>query len=180
MGLYEILSRFKRHSSEVELTAAFAELAPHFIYGGYIKVNDAYRVYIRSVGPYEEPYLPLMSVYVHSSGFDITFENGEQGYRASALIREYSVYDEGQGRFIPLTPKGALRDERVSWLKYFLNGFPLDGRPGIVWVDEARCQRRPLVQCRRLRTYVVKDGMRTRDTRLWRFRDDDELCLPTG
>ena len=46
MTLFEHLSNFKRHSSEEKLTAAFEKLAPHFIYGGYIKVNDAYRVYI--------------------------------------------------------------------------------------------------------------------------------------
>lgn len=123
MTLYEHLSNFKRHSSVEELTATFEKLASHFIYGGYIKVNDAYRVYIRTVefyyhdesdkpdaikdpimyhrnhtkedieGPYEEPYLPLMSIYMHSSGYDITFENEEQEYRASVLIREYSIYD---------------------------------------------------------------------------------------
>ena len=49
MTLFEKLSEFKPCSSEEELTAAFAQLAPHFIYGGYIKVNDAYRVYIRTV-----------------------------------------------------------------------------------------------------------------------------------
>ena len=43
MTLFEHLSNFKRHSSEEKLTAAFEKLAPHFIYGGYIKVNDAYR-----------------------------------------------------------------------------------------------------------------------------------------
>lgn len=49
MTLFEHLSNFKRHSSEEKLTAAFEKLAPHFIYGGYIKVNDAYRVYIRTI-----------------------------------------------------------------------------------------------------------------------------------
>lgn len=43
MTLYECLSNFKRHSSVEELTATFKELALHFIYGGYIRVNDAYR-----------------------------------------------------------------------------------------------------------------------------------------
>ena len=69
-------------------------------------------------GPYEEPYLPLMSIYMHSSGYDITFENEEQEYRASALIREYSIYDVEQKEFLRLTSKGMFCDERVLYLKY--------------------------------------------------------------
>lgn len=186
MTLFEHLSDFKRYSSEKELTAAFQKLAPHFIYGGYIKVNNAYRVYIRSVEfyyhdesdkpdaikdpimyhrnhtseeteePYEEPYLPLMSIYMHSSGFDITFENEELEYRASALIREYSIYDVEQKKFIRLTSKGSFRDERVSYLMYYLNGFPLNGKPGIVWVDEEHFPQFNLLQNARKGVYNYK------------------------
>lgn len=209
MTLYEHLSNFKRHSSVEELTATFGRLASHFIYGGYIKVNDAYRVYIRTVefyyhdesnkpdaikdpimyhrnhtkeeigGPYEEPYLPLMSIYMHSSGYDITFENEEQEYRASALIREYSIYDVEQKEFLRLTSKGMFRDERVLYLKYYLNGFSLNGKPSIVWVDDEYCSQKQLLQCARLRTYVVKDGEKTSDKRQWRFKLNDDIWLPT-
>ena len=209
MTLHELLSGFKRHSSEEELTEAFAKLAPHFIYGGYIKVNDTYRVYIRSVEfyyhdesnkpdaikdaimyhrnhtsdeieePYEEPYLPLMSIYMHSSGYDITFENREQEYRASALIREYSIYDIEQKEFISLTSKGALRDERVSYLKYYLNGFSLEGKPSIVWIDDEHYPQKQLLQCARIRTYIIKDGEKSEDRRQWRFKLDEDIWLPT-
>ena len=185
-------------------------MAPHFVYGGYIKVNDAYRVYIRTIefyyhdesdkpdavkdaimyhrnhtseepeGAYEEPYLPLMSIYMHSSGYDITFENEKQEYRASGLIREYSIYDIGQNEFICLTSKRALRDERVSYLKYYLNGFSLDGNPGIVWVDDVHYPQKQLLQCTRLRTYVIKDGNKVEDTRKWRFKlNEEDVWLPT-
>lgn len=209
MTLYEHLSNFKRHSSVEELTATFGRLASHFIYGGYIKVNDAYRVYIRTIEfyyhdesnkpdaikdpimyhrnhtkeeigePYEEPYLPLMSIYMHSSGYDITFENEEQEYRASALIREYSIYDVEQKEFLRLTSKGMFRDERVLYLKYYLNGFSLNGKPSIVWVDDEYCSQKQLLQCARLRTYVVKDGEKTSDKRQWRFKLNDDIWLPT-
>ena len=209
MTLFEHLSNFKRHSSEKELTVAFEKLAPHFIYGGYIKVNDVYRVYIRTIefyyhderdkpdaikdpimyhrnhtkeeigGPYEEPYLPHMSIYMHSSGYDITFENEEQEYRASALIREYSIYDVEQKEFLRLTSKGMFRDERVLYLKYYLNGFSLNGKPSIVWVDDEYCSQKQLLQCARLRTYVVKDGEKTSDKRQWRFKLNDDIWLPT-
>lgn len=185
MTLFEHLSNFKRHSSEKELTVAFEKLAPHFIYGGYIKVNDVYRVYIRTVefyyhderdkpyaikdpimyhrnhtkeeigGPYEEPYLPHMSIYMHSSGYDITFENEEQEYRASALIREYSIYDVEQKEFLHLTSKGMFRDERVLYLKYYLNGFSLNGKPGIVWVDDEHFPQSNLLQNARKGVYII-------------------------
>ena len=49
MTLFEHLSLFKRPTSEEDLTKAFQELAPHFIYGGYIAVDDAYQIYIRTI-----------------------------------------------------------------------------------------------------------------------------------
>ena len=205
MTLFEKLSEFKPCSSEEELTAAFAQLAPHFIYGGYIKVNDAYRVYIRTVefyyhdesdrpgaikdpimyhrnGRYEEstvvPYFPIMTLNAHASGYDITFENAEQGYRASALIREFSVYDCVQGKFLPL--KGdKTRDDRVTYLYDYLNGFSLNGNPGIVWIDDEHFPQKELLQCARIRTYIVKDGKKVENTRQWRFKLNGDVWLPT-
>ena len=211
MTLYEHLSNFKRHSSIEELTDTFKNLASHFIYGGYIKVNDVYRVYIRTVefyyhdesnkpdaikdpimyhrnhtseetkDPYEEPYLPLMSIYMHSSGFDITFENEEQEYRASALIREYSIYDIEQKDFIPLTSKGAFRDERVLYLKYYLNGFSLNDRSSIVWVDDEHLPQENLLPNARKGVYIIKDGKRTteKDTRQWQYKLKGDIWLLT-
>ena len=49
MTLFEHLSAFKRPNSETELTEIFKNLAPHFIYGGYINVHDIYNIYIRTV-----------------------------------------------------------------------------------------------------------------------------------
>ena len=49
MTLFESLSNFERPGSEAELAACFKELALHFIYGGYINVNNRYRIYIRTV-----------------------------------------------------------------------------------------------------------------------------------
>lgn len=203
MTLFEHLSDFKRHSSEEELTAAFAELAPHFIYGGYIKVNDAYRVYIRTVEFYYHdesdqpdaikdpimyhrnsdanvnvPYFPVMTLNAHVSGYDITFENREQGYRASALIREYSIYDCRLNEFLQL--KNKMRDDRSTYLYDYLNGFSLNGEPCIAWIDDEHYPRKQLLQCARLRTYVIKDGEKTEDKRQWRFKLNDDIWLPTN
>lgn len=202
MTLYEHLSNFKRHSSEEELTAAFAKLAPHFIYGGYIKVNDAYRVYIRTVEFYYHdesnkpyaikdpimyhrnsnnnvnvPYFPIMTLNAHISGYDITFENREQEYRASALIREYSIYDCRLNDFLLL--KNKTRDDRSTYLYDYLNGFSLNGNPSIVWVDDEHYPQKQLIQSRRLRTDIVKDGKKTEDTRQWRFKLNEDIWLLT-
>ena len=174
-------------------------------------MNDAYRVYIRTIefyyhdesdkpdaikdpimyhrnhtkkeieGPYEEPYLPLMSIYMHSSGYDITFENEEQEYRASALIREYSIYDVEQKEFLRLTSKGMFRDERVLYLKYYLNGFSLNGKPGIVWVDDEHFPQSNLLQNARKGVYIIKDGKKTteKDKRQWSFKLNEDIWLPT-
>ena len=131
--------------------------------------------------PYEEPYLPLMSIYMHSSGYDITFENEEQEYRASALIREYSIYDVEQKEFLRLTSKGMFRDERVLYLKYYLNGFSLNGKPSIVWVDDEHFPQSNLLQNARKGVYIIKDGKKTteKDKRQWSFKLNEDIWLPT-
>lgn len=109
----------KDHSSVEKLTEAFAELAPYFLSGGYIKVREDYRVYPTTVEFYfhaetgvvkdpivyhrnnkyvdgDIPYFPLMTLHAHNSGYDITFENPEKEYRASVLIRAYQIWDINQ------------------------------------------------------------------------------------
>ena len=54
MSIYLISSALLQKKG---LTAAFEELLPHFIYGGYIKVNDAYRIYILLQYAYAPDYL---------------------------------------------------------------------------------------------------------------------------
>ncbi|MBR2195613.1 MAG: hypothetical protein IJ911_08360 [Salinivirgaceae bacterium] len=115
--LFDALTNFVKDvdsNIEVEkLEEKFNELARVFLYGGYIKVRNDYRVYIRTVEFYfhsekdgihdpivyhrnnryiegEVPYFPTMFLHAHASGFDITFEK-EGKYRASALIRSYVV-----------------------------------------------------------------------------------------
>lgn len=123
MKLIERLHQFEQKVTSIKkesaLTTEFADLAPYFLYGGYIKVHQIhqdYQVYIKTVEFYfhsEEdngihdfivyhrnnrvfettPYFPLMSLHAHNSGFDITFESESGKYRASALIRTYEIKD---------------------------------------------------------------------------------------
>ena len=114
------LKEDNKDSSTWELTSIFHEkLAPYFLYGGYIRVLDRYRIYIQRVEFYfhcenngikddivyhrnnyhvegKLPYFSPFTLHAHASGFDIAFENPEKEYRASALIRAYEIYDENE------------------------------------------------------------------------------------
>ncbi len=159
-----------------ELTGKFKELAPYFLSGGYIKVRDEYRIYLTTVEFYfhsekddgikdpivyhrngrmvldndmrapKLPYFPFMSLHAHDSGYDITFENDREQYRASALIRAYQVWDEKAGQWIKwdkVIQKFRFYDverdddpvnSQVLYLKTFLNGFGV-GAGEVVWED---------------------------------------------
>ena len=48
-ALTQFEAKAKVVSNETELQNIFKELAPAFLYGGYIKVREDYQVYIRTV-----------------------------------------------------------------------------------------------------------------------------------
>lgn len=109
--------------------------------------------------PIEVPYFPIMTFNSHLSGIDITFENPTKHYRASALIREYVIYDIKAGTYLELDTRnkqskpvskedfksfvGVLiphkqpyLDARSSYLYYFLNGFSaVSNESNIQWTD---------------------------------------------
>lgn len=160
----KLKERIEKFYSEIEqnglneksLSAAFKNLAPAFLYGGYIDVYNEFRVYIRTVEFYfhdekernegvidpivyhrngrldDIPYVPnfpLLSLHAHASGFDITFERGD--FRASALIRKYAVmYRDGDSfkELVRSRSKGKSKceDDRSTYLYDIINGFPLD------------------------------------------------------
>ena len=141
------------------LTKRFAGIAETILYDGYIRVRDDYRVYIKTIEFYfhaendspikvydpivyhrngrlrrEVPYFPMLTLHAHMSGFDITFENPSLKYRASALIREYAIYDENATAFI----KTKEEHKKSTFLYDFINGFSLTGgQNDIAWEDVA-------------------------------------------
>ena len=91
------LENFSFEGNDIQkLTEKFQELAPYFLYDGYIKVRNDFKVFIRSIEFYfhseangihdpivyhrnghgleHVPYFPTMTLHAHNSGFDITFE----------------------------------------------------------------------------------------------------------
>lgn len=213
MKLYDCLSKFSKPETEEQLTLAFSQLAPHFIYGGYIDVNHLYKVYIRTVEFYFHdeselpeaikdpivyhrnspksdrpvPYFPLMTLHAHVSGFDITFENEEQRYRASALIREYSIFDIRQNKFLIFN--GKERNDRSTYLYDYLNGFSLSGGTSYIrWIDETHEQHQQLIQKKRRRVFRYRaiDGLHNQfektnlpDERQWSFKLNENIWFPT-
>lgn len=120
----KLLTQNLPSENEGELTEIFRkQLAPYFLYGGYIHVLGRYRIYIQRVEFYFHsendgikddivyhrndyhvegilPYFLPYTVHAHASGFDIAFENPQKEYRASALIRAYEIYDEDTKKYL--------------------------------------------------------------------------------
>lgn len=119
MALLEKLKNFEGHEagSEEELTKMFKELAKHILYGGYFLVDDKLKIFPKEIEFYfhcdgqkdegwnkdygmyhigneeEMPYFPACSLFPHSSGVDVRFENEKHKFRASFLIRNYYFID---------------------------------------------------------------------------------------
>ena len=175
-----------REERKKSLSKPFDLLAQKMIYGGYFLVDEEYAIFISKVEFYyhEEkevprdrltddivyhrdgrflerkvPYFPIMTLHSHWSGFDIAFEKETGHYRASALIRQYVVWNLQKRRFVELRTSGnklkALKhdekyppvgevvyqpdpviDKRSTYLQYFLNGFSMDGtKSKVEWRD---------------------------------------------
>lgn len=54
--------------------------------------NDRIPKHLKDAGIYDLPYFDAGSFNLHTSGIDITFENPDERYRASFLIRGFSVF----------------------------------------------------------------------------------------
>ena len=170
----------KEYELDNILDSRLKELAESFLYGGYISVRDhndheVYRIFLQTIEYYIHaesgcpipirdeimyhrnhknieayPYLPIMSLNPHDSGYDITFENEDEQYRASALIRQYVVIDMTQRCFLVWEPDSEKQsfvkyeeshkttpiNTQSTYLKKLLTGFSLESH-GIhpVWID---------------------------------------------
>ena len=206
MKLIDTLRTFKGAASIEELSTLFSDLAPAIIYGGYIKVGEDYHIYIHTVefyfhsetgspydiqdpivyhreGKYEGrrvPYFPVLSLHAHASGYDITFENGDLKYRASALIRAYSIYDVKEKRFLDTQKEGRHWDDRSTYLYDFINGFPIDGNRFIEWIDaEQTCPHEVKEPTPRRNVFTYENGKKTdkKDLRPWSFSRTKDITL---
>ena len=202
--LIESLKQFEAKantvSNETELQSIFKELAPAFLYGGYIQVHDEYRVFIRTVEFYfhsekengihdpivyhrngkdfaNVPYFPLMTLHVHSSGFDITFESEAEQYRASALIRTYEVKDK-DGKYLVWNKEKSMFEKTTdygyntqsTYLYALLNGFSLGNSNNVKWIDAPRKQSSSAMEKKRQNVYQFdSERNKIKCNRNWSF-----------
>ena len=220
MTLKENLLEFNGSNDEVGLQKMFDKLAPAFLYGGFIQVHADFRIFIKTVEFYfhsektdgvhdpivyhrnirnregrilhEQPYFPTMTLHAHNSGFDITFENEVEEYRASALIRAYEVKDK-QGNYLIWKKDEESGDymfqssdiygfnTQSTYLYLLLNGFSLETASDIQWIDEPRQQtlaiepkpRKNVLKSESEWKYIpVKNN---RCERMWSFTRKEEL-----
>lgn len=139
------------------------------------------------------PYLPIMSLHAHDSGYDIAFENEKEKYRASALIREYVVVDmknkcflvwdkktkeeEGQ-KFIPYKEDRENNSSPVNnqstYLKKLLTGFSLEEQGyHPVWVD-IKCKGKVADKGNR-RKGIREDHYPTSYNHEWQFSKESKV-----
>ena len=145
------------------------------------------------------PYYPAMTLHSHSSGFDIAFENKKKEIRSSVLIRAYEVYDvkehclwcwevtNGKGKFVR-RELGKVSGRKTyntqsTYLKTFLNGFPMGGNTDITWVNECRKQEKEIT-VKPYRQGVFRSELETeyiptteRDNRKWAFWREEDIVL---
>ena len=134
----------------------------------------------------EIPYFPLMTLHSHVSGFDITFENKNNEYRASALIRAYEVkdqkgeylkWDKEKGMFVKISDYWC--NTQSTYLYDLLNGFSLEKDNNIIWVDSQRAHtvltkgtiRQNVFQSES--EFIYKKIERKRCEREWGFMRDE-------
>lgn len=189
--------------NQQNIEETFEAIAKTLLYDGFIKVRNEYRVYIKTVEFYlhaEEgsplnvsdpivyhrngkffsgnvPYFPVMTLHAHVSGFDITFENEDLKYRASALIRAYSIYDEKKECFLE-TKKGFKYDDRSTYIYNYLNGISIDGTNGIIWVDQPSTvmhELNPPTPRRNVFEYIGEKKTNKRDMRLWSYSRKNDI-----
>lgn len=79
------------------------------------------------------PYFECGSFNCHVSGIDITFENQKKCFRASFLIRGYSVYSLVNHEWV----RTKNHEARPTYLyEDLMNGIPLNNSLNIEWVNE--------------------------------------------
>lgn len=132
----------------------------------------------------EVAYLPIMTLYAHGSGYDITFENSYSKYRASALIRKYTITnDKDELIYRECTTKGKeglyepiLKDHRSTLLYDILNGFPLtrDNGSSVLWKDDSIEYNLELKVSSRANVFISSDENKyqktsMKDLRPWQF-----------
>ena len=168
-----------KKADESTIQDQFWSIAEVALYGGYFLVNEKAHIYPveiefylyvedepkgswqRDANMYHKgngvPYFPKEgSLYPHRSGVDYTFENEEQKYRASFLIRRYKYEVGGE----------IIKNPTYLWEDLF--GYNSITGKGLTirWVDESEGVQSVRLQDTRIN---LNDGKGKADEKPWRF-----------
>ena len=185
--LEEVLTRFNaREANEKTIIKEFRKIAEVVFWDGYFLVNKKTKIYPvdiefylygekaqedawmqdkkmihRKTGKDDVPYFPKEgSLYPHTFGIDVTFENPDKEYRASFLIRSYRR-DNGK---VPTHPSYLWED------MFGEQSFSGEGLK-VIWEDEESSEPKEIVQSTRLN---LKDEKKEQDLKPWRFYKKSE------
>lgn len=176
----------RKATEETMINDEFKRIAKTVLYGGYFLVNGTVRIYPLEIEFYlhgelesdrkkswmtdikmihrnykdkeKTPYFPKKgSLYPHTFGVDVTFENEEENYRASFLIREYLYVDEKER--VKVSSPSFLWEDMFGYNSFSENGLQ------IKWVDDEEQVKEPSIDTRK--NLNNADG--TPDTKPWRF-----------
>lgn len=169
-----------RNADENTIQAMFAETAATVLSGGYFQVNESTRIYpmdiefylygereddpdwMKDINMYHKgkdvPYFPVVGTfYPHESGVDVTFENKDEQYRASFLIRAYKYEKNG-----PVVSK-----PRFLWEDLFGYESFLGAGLNIKWVDAPDDVLEVNIDTDV--RFHLKDANKQQDIKPWRF-----------
>lgn len=116
-------------------------------------------------------YFDTGMLYLHASGVDITFENEMKCYRASALIRAFSVEEKGA---VQAVYKNQYIDPRSTFVyEYLFEGLSIfdDSGYSIKWEDDWQPAPSVLTGIERIRVVDKETG--NKDEKKWRFKKYD-------
>ena len=178
--LFDTLKAFNaRQASEETIQGMLFDIAKVVLSGGYFEVNgdttiypmdiefylydekDPSRKWMRDANMYHKGpkvrYFPVIGTfYPHESGVDVTFENPDEGYRASFLIRAYKYEENGE----------IVRTPRYLWEDLFGYGSFFGDGLHIKWIDspdDAKVDIKPDYR------HHLNDENQQPDKKKWRF-----------
>lgn len=157
----------------------------------YIMYHRENRIYskIKEYNKGELPYFDFGSLNLHQSGVDITFENEQEKYRASFLIRAFRVLQQGDS----VSNNQIMFDSRSTYIfdELFYNGISWghSTEPAIKWVnrdnntDNIKLLKKPRRNVYKYGEPIfnpdkgiwIDDKLKERDPREWQFIRPDVI-----
>lgn len=87
--------------------------------------------YLKDRGIKTYPYYAFGALNLHISGIDVSFENEAKQYRASFLIRDFTVYNAEDGKVISSDPYST---HAFDW--FFPNGTSAATMKHLTWIED--------------------------------------------